>query len=261
MANGVVSILGCGWLGKALGKSLVNSGFQVMGSTTKSDKIGALESVGIIPFVFNVGELTESTEAHKFFNTDVLIISLPQRARIDNGVAYVDQINSVIAVARQHKVKRMLLISTTSVYPNLNRVVTEEDADPQNPIVKAELMILQSGIASTVLRFAGLFGPDRHPGRFLAGKNNVAGANAPVNMIHLNDCVGIIIRLINSDVWNKVLNACADEHPTKKDFYTQAAISIGVEPPSFSEGMSEFKIVSNKRLKEILNYKFIHSLV
>jgi nucleoside-diphosphate-sugar epimerase len=261
MTNRVVSILGCGWLGKALGKSLVDSGFQVMGSTTKKDKIEPLESVGIMPFVFNVGELSRFTDAQKFFNTDVLIISLPQRARIDNGRAYVDQIKSVIALAKQCKLNRMLLISTTSVYPNLNRVVTEEDADPQNPIVKAELMVLESGIPSTVLRFAGLFGPDRHPGRFLAGKHDVVGADVPVNMIHLDDCVEIITRLIKNDLWNKVLNACADEHPTKKDFYTQSAISIGVEPPSFVAGMSEFKIVSNKRIKEMLNYKFIHSLV
>ena len=42
-----VSILGCGWLGLPLAKSLIEKGFSVNGSTTSVEKIPILESLGI----------------------------------------------------------------------------------------------------------------------------------------------------------------------------------------------------------------------
>ena len=167
-----------------------------------------------------------------------------------------------MSAAHHGTVRNVILISTTSVYPNLNRIVTEEDADEQNAIVRAEGLVRELGIPCTILRFGGLFGPGRHPGRFLTGKRDVKGGNVPVNMIHLDDCVEIITRVIQQNVWNEVLNACADDHPTRKEFYTNAAADLGVEPPIFlDDEVSEYKIVSNERLKNILNYQFIHRLI
>jgi len=57
-----------------------------------------------------------------------------------------------------------------------------------------------------------------------------------------------------------VLNACADDHPSKKDFYTRAAVAQGMEPPLFSDAVADHKIVSNAHLKAVLNYKMLHRL-
>lgn len=256
MANQSISILGCGWLGKALGKILVASGYSVMGSTTRAEKVGEMQSVGIVPFVFSVCDLSSFILVEPFFNCDVLVISLPQGARRGKAEEYIDQINAVMKAAKAGNSKHVILISTTSVYPNLNRVVTEDDADPKNPIVKAEAIVVDWRIPSTVIRFAGLFGPGRDPGRFLAGKRDVSGGNLPVNLIQLDDCIEIIKRIIERNIWNKVFNACADEHPTKKDFYPRAALAIGLEPPTFSDDINEYKIVSNAKVKEILGFEF-----
>jgi nucleoside-diphosphate-sugar epimerase len=261
MSDRVISILGCGWLGKALGRVLVNSGYQVIGSTTKRENIGGLEALGIMPTVFDVSDLFSGNFNHSFFNSDVLVISLPHGIRRGKAEEYINQISGVIQAAKGGKTKHMLLISTTSVYNNLNRIVTEQDADPQNPIVQAEASVMQSGIPSTVLRLAGLYGPGRDAGRFLANMREVAGGNVPVNLIHLDDCIEIITSIIKHQLWNKILNACADEHPTKKEFYTKAAIAAGVEPPTFSEERKDYKIVSNELLKHTLNYKFIHRVI
>lgn len=238
----------------------MSAGFQVKGSTTRSEKVIELESVGIRPFVLTVNGLPEAGVAEQFFHCDVLVISLPHGVRRGNGEAYVDQIKLVMDAVTRGNVKHMLLISTTSVYPNLNRIVTEEDADPNNPIVKAERIVLESGLPSTVLRFAGLYGPARHPGKFLANKISISGAHSPVNLIHLDDCVQIIKTIITNDVWNEVLSACADGHPTKKAFYTNAALSIGLNAPTFSNEVQDYKIISNERIKAILNYEFVHSV-
>ncbi len=45
-----ISILGCGWLGLPLAKSLIEKRFSVKGSTTSEAKIVLLKNVGIAPF-------------------------------------------------------------------------------------------------------------------------------------------------------------------------------------------------------------------
>ncbi|HEY0744796.1 MAG TPA: SDR family oxidoreductase [Chryseosolibacter sp.] len=261
MAGKVVSILGCGWLGKALGRTLVNRGYLVNGSTTREENLIILSGEGITPFLVNVEELSED-RAVPFFNADVLIISLPQRARAGKSEEYIHHIRRVMKAAHRGNVKQVILVSTTSVYPDMNRVVSEEDADAQNPIVVAENIVRQSNIPATILRFAGLFGPGRHPGKFLAGKTDVKGGDAPVNLIHLDDCIGIISLIIEQNCWNQVFNACADDHPTRRAFYTKAAVDLGLQPPVFSGDSSiPYKIVSNTRLKTALAYSFRHQLI
>ena len=53
----VVSILGCGWYGKALARALLQKGMTVKGSATSAEKLEALAASGIIPFiaVFDAG--------------------------------------------------------------------------------------------------------------------------------------------------------------------------------------------------------------
>lgn len=258
MSNPTISILGCGWLGKALGSVLAKSGYTVMGSTTTNDKIPELRTAGIEPVVLRVNELPSGNFDPRFFNADILLISLPHRSRQGKAEDYLNQIKTVVHAAKRGSIKNIILISTTSVYQNLNRIVTEVDADVQNPIVKAERIVMESGLQGTVLRLAGLYGPGREPGKFLANKSKVSGADAPVNLIQIDDCINIIKTVIEQKVWNEVMNACADEHPTKKMFYTNAALALGLTPPTFSDSPGDYKIVSNEHLKKTLNYRFLH---
>ena len=54
-----------------------------------------------------------------------------------------------------------------------------------------QLFTQNNQFEAAVIRFGGLYGPGRHPGNFLARKKELAGASNPVNMIHLEDCIGI----------------------------------------------------------------------
>jgi 3-hydroxyisobutyrate dehydrogenase-like beta-hydroxyacid dehydrogenase len=51
-----ISILGCGWLGFPLAKSLHQKGFRVYGSTTSVEKISVFENAGITPFSLRLSE-------------------------------------------------------------------------------------------------------------------------------------------------------------------------------------------------------------
>jgi nucleoside-diphosphate-sugar epimerase len=78
-------------------------------------------------------------------------------------------------------------------------------------------------------------------------------------MIHRDDAVGVFATLIDQDVRGEVFNACADEHPTRQAFYTRAAETMGLEPPTFDEDApTTGKRVSNEKLKRHCDYSFRH---
>ena len=131
--------------------------------------------------------------------------------------------------------------------------------DTQHPFSAIEQVIRNSKNPSTIIRLAGLFDQRRHPGRWFANKvlNN---PNGTVNLLHLNDCLGIIEKIITHQVWDEVFNACADEHPSRKDFYSRASRALGSPPPQINEQKTSIKIIDNQWIKKKLDFSFYVSL-
>ena len=109
----------------------------------------------------------------------------------------------------------MLFISSTSVYGEENLIVTEEtelnpDTESGKQLVQTE-QLLQSNLnfKTTILRFGGLIGEDRHPIKFLAGRKNIENPNAPINLIHQDDCIGIIMEILEIEFLERNLQ-CRD---------------------------------------------------
>ena len=76
-------------------------------------------------------------------------------------------------------------------------------------------------------------------------------------MIHQEDCINIIHEIIHQNCWNEIFNACANHHPTRREFYINARESKGLELPVFKkEDVFEWKIISSKKLQNILGYTF-----
>jgi len=261
--DSTISILGCGWLGLPLAKKLKQIGFKVKGTTTTPDKLKVLAGAGIVPYQIYLAAATPESLAD-FLKTDLLIISFPPKIRAGKGDEYIAQINILQQAIRQSSVKCILFISSTSVYPDLNTTITEatdiSSTLSQNYLLQAEAAIQSTQVPTTILRFAGLVGPNRHPGRFFAGKEHVANPQGPVNLIYLEDCVQIIIEILKQDKWGQVYNACANEHPTRQAFYTSATAALDLPLPHFvpPNPADTFKIISNKKLKKDLQYRFIY---
>lgn len=251
--------MGCGWLGKPFAATLVKEGYIVSGSTTQEAKLPELAALGIKPFLITFHPQAAGNDMNTFFEADILVISIPPRTRSAQPEIYLTQLEHVLQKAKEGSIQHILYISSTAVYPDLNRIVTEEDVDNESYLAKAEA-IIRSFASTTVIRFGGLVGPSRHPGRFLAGKKDLSGKNTPVNIIHQRDCIGIMKSIIGKQVWGEVFNACADEHPTREVFYTQASAALNLEPPQFVDGdSSPYKIVSSEKVKQRLAYTFVYA--
>ncbi len=245
-----VSILGCGWLGLPLAERLLELGYRVKGSTRSEERLDLLAARGVEPFLVDIGRPSESIRS--FLESPILIIDIPS----NNLQDYQKLLTRIEGSA----VEKLLFVSSTSVYGNVDRTITEEGGleSADDPWSIIESLLRGSPVfRTTIVRFGGLIGYDRDPARFFPRGKPIPAPESRVNMIHRDDCVAIIERIIEREVWGEIFNCCADSHPTKREFYTKAARDAGLEPPEFdSADRNGFKIISNKKVKSCLDYEF-----
>ncbi len=245
-----ISILGCGWLGLPLAKHLVDIGYPVKGSRTSRENLDELLTAGIRPFAIDIARRTNGIAA--FLKSQILIICIPPTG--------LDVFKTFIQDVTRSTISKVLLVSSTSVYSNAKDVISEETAvtKPDNILIEVEKLFMDSlAIDTTVVRFGGLVGFDRDPAKFFLEGDLIQNPESYVNMIHRDDCISIMERIISLGVWGEVLNCVADSHPSKREFYSKAASDSLVKPPLFREtDKVEYKIVGNDKVKKLLNYKF-----
>lgn len=248
MNNKKISILGCGWLGVPLSEHLIKNKYQVKGSTTTLEKLEVLSSKGISPFLLDLENLNSADFA--FFEADILIVAVTSKN--------VNAFKELAEKVSQHGVKKVIYISSTSVYPFNNSTVTEDTTPLDTPLYQIEkLLSSNTSFQTTIIRFAGLVGPKRNPGLFFRGGKSVKMPDAHVNLIHLEDCIQIIHEIIIQNKWNQVYNGCSDTHPTKRDFYAKVAKAMDRTLIFETPETKRTKIVSNQKLKQELGYEFI----
>ncbi len=260
-----VSVLGCGWLGEPLALSLKEAGFSVRGSVRKPEALQALSQKGIESYLLDIAPEVKGQRADEFFSSDILFINFPPERRDDIETYHEKQIENLIEAIPNPRGKMVIFASSTSVYPNTKGVITEEDPlCPDKPSGKALLRVerlLMSNLEfdTTVIRFSGLIGYDRAPIKSIRRKKLVLNPDCPLNLIHRDDCIGIVKSIIDLDVRGTTLNATCDNHPTRREYYSREARKHGIPPPVFAtEKPPEYKIVSNEKLKRTLGYKLIY---
>lgn len=259
-----ISICGCGWLGLPLGKYLVEKGFSVKGSTTRKEKFDVLREAGIQPFDISLDPGFSGDDPAVFLQSDIFVINLPPKRRPDIVYYHQQQMASLRDAVKASPVRRVVFISSTSVYPSLNREVKEEDAgNPESASGKAllevEKMLLEEpSFRTTVLRFCGLMGYDRNPVKFLGRMATLSNANQPANLIHRDDCIEIIYEVIRQGAWGEIFNACSPGHPLRKEYYARAAELSGIDLPPLADETDDapFKIIDSSKLEQSLGYRF-----
>ncbi|MFA4870497.1 MAG: NAD(P)H-binding protein [Pedobacter sp.] len=258
-----ISILGCGWFGLELAKKLVQKGHIVKGSSTTMEKLPLLATYHIRPFLVDIKKDTAHYDPD-FFKTDLLFICIPPKRNTSEQSDFYSKIEQIVNAAIKNQIKQVLFISSTAVYGDTNEEVTElsipqpETASGKAMLRTEQLLHDQKEFTSTIIRFAGLVGPQRHPGRFFAGKTHVPNGKAPINLIHLNDCVGLSMAILENENFGYTFNACAPDHPSKQVFYTLATINAQLSPPLFVDELLSWKKVSTVH-SHLLNYNYLVS--
>ncbi|HEU4496944.1 MAG TPA: SDR family oxidoreductase [Flavobacterium sp.] len=261
-----ISLLGCGWLGLPLAEALLKEGCTVKASTTSPEKLEKLEASGLHPYLVTLSEIGISGSIHDFLEgTAVLIIDIPPKLRGEGKENFTAKIKNLVPEIEKAVIKKVLFVSSTSVYAEVAHfpIVTEEtppdpDSEAGRQLLEAEQLLQDcKSFKTTVLRFGGLVGEDRHPIKFLAGRKNIENPLGPINLIHRKDCIGIILKIIKEDIFGETFNAVAPVHPGRQDYYTKKALAFGLPAPAFSlEKQSAGKIIDSRKLMEVLDYQF-----
>ena len=230
-----ISIIGLGWFGEALAQEL-KTDHKVMGTTRSDEKIQTLMKQNIIAEKLTISE----TPSKKMLSADVIVLNIPP---FQNQLAWFKS-------WKWNESTHVIFISSTSVYGK-NTGTVDETTYPLPETENAKILFdeekwIQHFPKYTIIRFAGLIGPNRHPSKSLSGKKNVPGGNLPVNLIHLDDCISFTKMVIEKKLINETFNLVSPEHPLRRDYYLTA---------DFIDSQEEGKIVSHLKVSKFYQIK------
>lgn len=252
-----ISILGAGWLGFKLGLYLQKE-WKIKASTTSPNKLKSLESANFEAYLLAIEEKIEGDKAN-FFDTDILIISIPPRSKQNGTAVYLKKMQILADELQAHRVRKIVFISSTSVYPDQNQVASETDSLPKTDLYDAEQIFSQNPDFQTlILRCGGLAGYERAIGKYFSSKKDLANGKEIANLIHADDLVRIIDFLITKQYWQQILNICSPKHVFKEELYVRDCEKLGLPLPCFGESKPNSKIVNTKKIQD-LGYAFIYS--
>lgn len=228
-----ISICGCGWLGQPLAYQLLRQGHRVLGTCRNEHKQQKLSADGIETWLFQLGEPVADAVA----GADICVLNIPPNRKTIEPVSFVRSVKKLAKQFLDKGCQKILFISTTSVYGD-NQVRVDEQTAPApstasgSAHMEIEQYLLSTGKAS-ILRLAGLIGPNRHPVKYLAGRS-LDNGHQRVNLVHIEDVLKGIIAIIEGNHWGQVFHLSATEHPTRRDFYCHAAEQAALAPPVFT---------------------------
>ncbi|HUH47522.1 MAG TPA: hypothetical protein VLZ54_10245, partial [Arenibacter sp.] len=257
--------LGCGWLGFPLAKALIKDHYMVRGSTTTVQKLKALSEAGIEPFLISLAENGTTGDMDTFITgLNTMIINIPPNLRGVQKESYKNKIQHLSHALQNTSLENLIFISSISVYGDVHGRITEYT--PPKPHTESGHQILAAeGIIkglphlnTTIIRFGGLIGADRHPINQLAGRKDLQSGDEKINLIHLDDCIGLIKTILTKNYWNITINGVYPHHPTKKEYYTSEALKKGLIPPSYLSNpvKKDYKTIENdSHTVKIYRYK------
>ncbi|RNC92817.1 MAG: SDR family NAD(P)-dependent oxidoreductase [Allomuricauda sp.] len=235
-----MGVLGCGWLGLPLANELVASGYPVKGTTTSVEKLEVLVKNGIDPYKVALTENHIDGNIGDFLkDIETLIINVPPKLRQNKGSNYVKKMEHLAHAISKSKLENILFVSSTSVYGIQEGEITEET--PPNPktesakqLHSAENLFTQMNPKTTLVRFGGLIGPDRHPVYQVSKRQGLTNGDELINLIHLNDCILMIKTIIKNNYWNEIFNGVYPKHPRKRDYYSMEAGARNLPTPDYA---------------------------
>ena len=197
-----VLILGFGNLGEHLASSLAND-YYITGICRRQKQSAHAD---ILSADCRQQLAMQTVLAEDF---DILIMTFTPDAMTDEGYrrGYVETVNTVLTtLANLDKRPRLIVfVSSTSVYGQQDGDWVDE-LSPTKPqhfsgrrLLEAEHVLKTSPWPTCIVRCSGIYGPSRRRliEQVIAGRGDKAESSIISNRIHIDDCAGAIVHLIN----------------------------------------------------------------
>jgi nucleoside-diphosphate-sugar epimerase len=275
-----ILIVGCGYVGLALGRRLSSSGAEVLGLRRQGDPYGALAAAGIQAVR---GDLTRPDDLETIpggFDAVVCAVSSSRGGADAYREVYLGGARNLIEWARHRRVGRLVSVSSTSVYSQTDGSWVTEDSTAEPAGETGRLLVAteeafaeahRSGLVPTqIVRVAGIYGPERGHlfQQFLSGlARRDPGQGRWINMIHRDDVASALEAVMLHGEAGQTYNAVDDEPVLQGEFLRFLATETGLPLPPLAESAdptrtisvrkrgTTHKRVSNRRLQEELGWK------
>ena len=259
-----IGVLGCGWLGLGVAQSYVADNFIVHGSRQSKKGADSLQKHGVHGFVVQISESDVSGNLSAFLRgVSRLFLTFPPGLRRNPKRDFVAVIQQLLPHIHKSKVKEVVFTSSTGVYGPQQGLVTpsivpQPQTESGRQLLEVESVLRsQDGFSTQIVRLGGLLGGDRHPVKQLAKLPVVYNPQAPINLIHKVDAIGLLRYLADRAPWQNIYHGVAPWHPTKQDFYEQAANEMQLPSPKFAEDPGNAnKVVTDPQVQS-LGYAFL----
>ena len=279
-----VVVVGCGYVGLALAEGLDSRGHAVTGVRRSDAGLDAVVAVGSDVEAVRA-DATEPESLGALPDADAVVFAASSGGRDADAAreVYVDGLANVVDEygSRASPPDRLVYTSSTGVYGDHDGGWVDEET-PVDPTTEKTRVLAEAeriateraahaGIDGTVVRFAGLYGPDRYRlERYVEGPVT-AGY---LNMVHRDDAAGSIRHLLETDRARDHVVLVVDDEPVDKHVFADwLADACGVvRPEKLSKderiaagnlsAAAERRIQTSKRcsnaLLRDLGYEFVH---
>ncbi len=240
-----VLIIGCGYVGTALGERLVRGGHSVFGLRRSNDGAADLSAAGIHPLTGDVTRPADMAALPDSLDWVVNTVSSSRGGATEYRDVYLEGTRSLIAALSSRGIQRYAYTSSTSVYGQTDGGWVDESA-PATPagetgrlLVETEQLLQSSAqngrLPAVILRVAGIYGPGRghlfH--QYVRGEARLSGDGSRwLNMIHRDDVASALHVALESGHPGETYNATDDEPISQLDFFRwlDSQLQRGIPP-------------------------------
>ncbi len=269
-------VFGAGYVGGAVARQAA-AGLRVIALTRNPDKAAALAAAGVETVVADLAD----TGWHERVPAEGVDFVLNCVASGGGGLegyrrGYVDGLRSILAWgARAAAPGHLIYTGSTSVYPQGDGARVDESAepvaaspdDPAGLLRTAEQLALDWPGRATVLRLAGIYGPDRH---HLLDQLRTAPATLPghgdhhLNLIHRDDIAGGCWSAwaAGDAAAGTVFNLADDGAATRAELTAWLAGRLGVPVPAFTgeaapgrRRVTPDRVIVNTKARAVLGWR------
>ena len=244
-------IAGCGYVGHRVAQVWCSSGIQTFAISRSAEKAEQLKTESLLPVIMDLSSPENWPELPV---VDVVLWSVGFDRSADRTKVWVDGLRELLTRIRFRTERgRVIYTSSTGVYGDSGGEEVDEegatcpDSEGGKACLAAEQCVrefaLETGHAATVLRLAGIYGPNRLLRRVADLQNGTPITSPPddwLNLIHVDDIVRVVDAVADLDNTSEMplMNVVAANSVSRRAYYTTLAELAGAPAPVFDASSS-----------------------
>jgi nucleoside-diphosphate-sugar epimerase len=263
------AIIGCGYVGTAVAQHWQAQGLDVLGTTTRKERVAELNRVANRVEVLVAADSDRLKEVLR--DRQIVLLCVASKRGANYADTYLRTAQTMAEVLPHTAVEQLIYTSSCSVYGEHNGAWVSELMPPMpitenGKIIEQTEETLLSAITPQqkvcVLRLGGIYGPDRTLEKIYsraAGTTRPGKGEEATNWVHLNDIVSGIDWAKEKQL-SGIYNLVQEEVPTVRELIGEVCDRHKLAPVQWDEkeGSNRKNVrVSNAKIKST-GYQFKH---